>query len=256
MDVDIGGLMERFAVVTGAGSGIGRAAALALLGAGYSVLLAGRRKDALDQTVSEAGAGDRALAVPTDVTDENSVAALFRAARERFGRLDLLFNNAGTNAPPVSIEDLDLKVWNEVVAVNLTGAFLCAREAFRMMKEQRPSCGRIINNGSISAQVPRPRSAPYTATKHAITGLTKSLSLDGRAFNIACGQIDIGNAATAMTAAMARGVLQADGEIRTEPTMDMRHVADAVVYMAGLPLDANVQSLTIMATNMPFIGRG
>jgi NAD(P)-dependent dehydrogenase (short-subunit alcohol dehydrogenase family) len=248
--------MGKNAIVTGAGSGIGRGVALALLGAGYSVVLAGRTRDTLERTAAESGRAERAFVVPTDVSDENSVTALFHAARERFGRLDLLFNNAGIGAPPVPFDELDLARWNAVIAVNLTGAFLCAREAFRMMKAQDPCGGRIINNGSISAQVPRPRSAPYNASKHAITGLTKSLSLDGRAHNIACGQIDIGNAATAMTASMPRGVLQADGAVRAEPTIDMRHVADAVLYMACLPLDANVQSLTIIATNMPFIGRG
>jgi NAD(P)-dependent dehydrogenase (short-subunit alcohol dehydrogenase family) len=247
--------MERIAIVTGAGSGIGRAVALALHRAGYAVVLAGRRKDALDQTLSR-GELTRMLAVPTDVSDENSVAALFRTTREQFGRLDLLFNNAGIGAPPLPIEEVSVAQWNEVVAVNLTGTFLCAREAFRLMKEQRPQGGRIINNGSISAHVPRPLSVPYNATKHAITGLTKSLSLDGRAFGIACGQIDIGNAATDMTDRMPRGALQADGTVAPEPTIDVRHVAEAVVYMSGLPLDANVQFMTVMATRMPYIGRG
>jgi NAD(P)-dependent dehydrogenase (short-subunit alcohol dehydrogenase family) len=248
--------MDRIAVVTGAGSGIGRAVALVLLGAGYSVALAGRRADALEQTAAEAGASARVLAIPTDVTDEDSVTALFETVVAGFGRVDLLFNNAGRDAPGLPVDELSLAQWNAVVAVNLTGAFLCARAAFRQMKMQKPRGGRIINNGSIAAQVPRPRSAPYAASKHAITGLTKSLALDGRAFDIACGQIDIGNAATAMTAAMSKGVPQADGSIKAEPRFDMRHVADAVLYMAGLPLDANVPSLTITATAMPFAGRG
>jgi NAD(P)-dependent dehydrogenase (short-subunit alcohol dehydrogenase family) len=248
--------MGRIAIVTGAGSGIGRAVALALLGAGYSVALAGRRLEALQQTAAQADAGARASVIPADVTDEASVAALFAEVVKKFGRLDLLFNNAGKDAPGLPVDELSLAQWNEVVAVNLTGAFLCARAAFRQMKTQGPRGGRIINNGSIAAQVPRPLSAPYAASKHAITGLTKSLSLEGRAFDIACGQIDIGNAATAMTAAMGNGVLQADGSVKAEPRFDMRHVADAVLYMAGLPLDANVQSLTITATAMPFIGRG
>jgi NAD(P)-dependent dehydrogenase (short-subunit alcohol dehydrogenase family) len=245
--------MERIVVVTGAGSGIGRAVSRALVDAGYTVVLAGRRREALEETAE----GDaRAIVVPTDVTDEDSVAKLFATAAEKFGRVDLLFNNAGKDAPGLPIDELSLAQWNEVVAVNLTGAFLCARAAFRQMKAQAPQGGRIINNGSIAAQVPRPRSAPYAASKHAITGLTKSLGLEGRAYNIACGQIDIGNAATAMTAAMGKGVMQADGSIKTEPRFDMRHVADAVLYMAGLPLDANVLSLTVTATAMPFVGRG
>ena len=248
--------MERIAVVTGAGSGIGRAVTLALLGAGFSVVLAGRRRDALEQTAGDANAGARALVAPADVTDENSVAALFATITGKFGRLDLLFNNAGMDAPGLPIDELSLAQWNAVISVNLTGAFLCARAAFRQMKAQQPQGGRIINNGSIAAQVPRPRSAPYAASKHAITGLTKSLALEGRAYDIACGQIDIGNAATAMTAAMSKGVLQADGSVKTEPRFDMRHVADAVLYMASLPLDANVQSMTVMATKMPLIGRG
>jgi NAD(P)-dependent dehydrogenase (short-subunit alcohol dehydrogenase family) len=248
--------MERIAIVTGAGSGIGRAVALALLGAGYSVALAGRRKSALEETASEAGPDARALVVPADITDEGAVTRLFAAVAGKFHRLDLLFNNAGMDAPGLPIDELSLAQWNAVIAVNLTGAFLCARSAFRQMKTQQPRGGRIVNNGSIAAQVPRPRSAPYAASKHAITGLTKSLALEGRAFDIACGQIDIGNAATAMTAAMSKGVLQADGSVKTEPRFDMRHVADAVLYMAGLPLDANVPSLTITATAMPFVGRG
>ena len=248
--------MPNVAIVTGAGSGIGRAVALALLGAGYAVALAGRRAAALAETISQAPAGTSALVVPADISDERSVEQLFRAVTEHFGRLDLLFNNAGVSAPSVAFEDLSLAQWNDVIAVNLTGAFLCARAAVRVMKQQRPQGGRIINNGSISAHVPRPLSAPYTATKHAVTGLTRSLSLDGRAFHIACGQIDIGNAATSMTTAMSQGVLQADGSLAAEPTIDVRLVADAVLHMANLPLDANVQFMTIMATQMPFIGRG
>jgi NAD(P)-dependent dehydrogenase (short-subunit alcohol dehydrogenase family) len=246
----------KVALVTGAGSGIGRACALALLNAGYAVVLAGRRKEALDSTTALAPQDSAWLAVPADVRSESSVDALFRAARERFGRLDLLFNNAGSGAPQIPFEDLSLAQWDDVIAVNLSGAFLCARAAFRMMKEQRPQGGRIINNGSISAHAPRPLSAPYTASKHAITGLTKSLSLDGRAYDIVCGQIDIGNAATVMTSRMSQGALQADGSSRAEPVMDVEHVADTIVHMASLPLSANVQFLTIMATKMPFIGRG
>ena len=248
--------IAKIAMVTGAGSGIGQACALALLNAGYAVVLAGRRKEALERTIALAPKGAACLAVPADVRDESSVDALFSASRERFGRLDLLFNNAGTGATQIPVEDLSLAQVNDVVSVNLSGAFLCARAAFRVMKEQRPQGGRIINNGSLSAHSPRPMSAPYTASKHAITGLTKSLSLDGRAHNIACGQIDIGNAASAMTAHMSQGALQADGTAREEPTMDVRHVADAVVHMASLPLNSNVQFLTLMATKMPFIGRG
>jgi NAD(P)-dependent dehydrogenase (short-subunit alcohol dehydrogenase family) len=248
--------MPKIAVVTGAGSGIGRTVALALNGAGYAVLLAGRRGENLEETASLANDPARMIAQPTDVRDESSVDALFGLAEERFGRVDLLFNNAGTGAPPTTVDGVMLAQWNEVVAVNLTGAFLCARAAFRVMKRQEPRGGRIINNGSIAAQAPRPYTVAYTATKHAVTGLTKSLSLDGRPFDIACGQIDIGNAATEMTAAMARGVPQANGTMAVEPTMDVRHVADAVLYMAGLPLDANVQFMTVMATGMPFIGRG
>jgi len=247
----------KVAIVTGAGSGIGRAVALALLRDGYAVALAGRRKDALAGTVTEArDAAARALAVPTDVSDPVSVRALFAATRERFGRLDLLFNNAGTNAPGILLEELTVDQWRAVVDVNLTGAFLCTQEAFRLMKAQSPRGGRIINNGSISAHAPRPNSAPYTATKHAITGLTKSTALDGRKYDIACGQIDIGNALTEMAARMAKGVPQADGRVAVEPLMDVQHVADAVLMMARLPLDANVQFLTIMATKMPFVGRG
>ena len=249
--------MQPTALVTGAGSGIGRAVALALLGRGYRVALAGRRAEALDETIQMASAGAAdTLAIPTDVGDEAAVDALFAAIEKSFGRLDLLFNNAGTGAAPVPIDELSPAQWNRVVAVNLTGAFLCARGAFRLMRAQDPRGGRIINNGSISAHAPRLYSAPYTATKHAITGLTKSLALDGRAFDIACGQIDIGNAETPLTAHMASGALQADGELRPEPTMDVGLVADAVLYMAGLPLDANVLTLTVMATKMPFVGRG
>jgi NAD(P)-dependent dehydrogenase (short-subunit alcohol dehydrogenase family) len=248
--------MPKVAIVTGAGSGIGRAVALGLLGAGYSVALAGRRDAALAETISQAPPGASALAVPADISDEGSVEQLFRTVTERFGRLDLLFNNAGAGAPEIAFEELSLAQWNDVIAVNLTGAFLCARAAVRIMKHQRPQGGRIINNGSISAHVPRPLSAPYTASKHAVTGLTKSLSLDGRAFHIACGQIDIGNAATTMTTRMSQGALQADGSVAAEPTIDVRHVADAVLHMAELPLEANVQFMTIMATQMPYIGRG
>ncbi len=244
------------AVVTGAGSGVGRAAALALVRAGYHVALAGRQAPTLEATAAEAAASGRTLVVPTDVGDAASVGELFARAQEAFGRLDLLFNNAGMGAPPVPLEELTVEQWQSVVDVNLTGAFLCTREAFRLMKSQQPRGGRIINNGSISAHVPRPYSAPYTATKHAITGLTRSTSLDGRAYDIACGQIDIGNAATPMTERMAEGVPQANGEIRVEPRMDPEHVAQAVVYMASLPLEANVQFMTVMATKMPFIGRG
>jgi NAD(P)-dependent dehydrogenase (short-subunit alcohol dehydrogenase family) len=247
---------KRVALVTGGGSGIGRATALALLREGYAVVVAGRRPEALQQTVAAAPAGSSALAVTADVGDESSVHSLFEKTVAAFGRLDLLFNNAGGGAPPIPIEDLPVEHWHRVVAANLTGAFLCTREAFRIMKAQSPRGGRIINNGSISAHTPRPHSAPYTATKHAITGLTKSTALDGRRYDIACGQIDIGNAATEMTARMKGGVLQADGELAPEPTMDVEHVARAVVYMAGLPLDANVLFLTVMATQMPFVGRG
>lgn len=244
------------AVVTGAGSGIGRAAALALASRDWAVVLAGRRAEALEATRAQAPEGARLLVQPADVSDRDQVEALFDAAVSAFGRVDLLFNNAGTGAPPVPLEDLSLDDWRRVVDVNLTGAFLCLQAAFRRMKAQSPQGGRIINNGSISAQVPRPRSVAYTATKHAMTGLTRQASLDGRAFNIACGQIDIGNAATEMTARMSRGVLQADGSVAPEPTMDVGAVADAVAYMAGLPLGANVQFMTVMATDMPFIGRG
>jgi len=249
--------MNKTALVTGAGSGIGRASAIALANAGYQVVLAGRRADALQQTVdAAANAADRLLAVPTDVGDPASVKALFARLRDAFGRLDLLFNNAGTGTPAMPLEDLSFEQWKAVLDVNLTGAFLCTQEAFRLMKSQTPRGGRIINNGSISAHAPRPFSAPYTATKHAITGLTKATSLDGRAYDIACGQIDIGNAATDMTERMTRGVIQPNGEMMVEPRMDVRLVADAIVNMASLPLDANVQFMTIMATKMPFVGRG
>ncbi len=251
------GALTKVAIVTGAGTGIGKHVALALLEEGYAVVLAGRRKAALEATAQEAKApGARTLAVPTDVGDPSSVRALFARTKETFGRLDLLFNNAGIGAPGVPLEDLTPDQWKAVVETNLSGAFYCTQEAFRLMKSQDPRGGRIINNGSISAHTPRPNSAPYTATKHAITGLTKSASLDGRKYDIACGQIDIGNAATDMTARMVDGVPQADGSTRPEPRMDPHHVARAVVYMAGLPLEANVQFLTVMATKMPFIGRG
>jgi NAD(P)-dependent dehydrogenase (short-subunit alcohol dehydrogenase family) len=247
----------KVAIVTGAGSGIGKAVAVTLLKHGYSVTLGGRRAAALAQVVREAGdAGLRALAVPTDVGDPASVRALFDRTRERFGRLDLLFNNAGTGAPGIPLEDLTYEQWQNVVNVNLTGVFLCTQEAIRIMKAQTPRGGRIINNGSISAHTPRPNSAPYTATKHAVTGLTKSTALDGRKHDIACGQIDIGNALTDMAARMAKGVPQANGSVAVEPLMDVQRVADAVLHMASLPLDANVLFLTIMATKMPFVGRG
>jgi NAD(P)-dependent dehydrogenase (short-subunit alcohol dehydrogenase family) len=249
--------MHKIALVTGAGSGIGRAVALALQGGGYSVVLAGRRAAELEQTASQAHSeGGRMVAVPTDVSKVEEVRALFDEVRKHFGRLDLLFNNAGRGTPAIPMEDLSYEQWSSVVGVNLTGAFLCAQEAIRMMKAQDPRGGRIINNGSISAHVPRPHSAPYTATKHAITGLTKCISLDGRPYDIACGQIDIGNAATEMTKRMTDGVPQANGTMAVEPRMNVQHVADAVVYMANLPLDANVQFMTVMATKMPFIGRG
>ncbi|MFN3511993.1 MAG: SDR family oxidoreductase [Phenylobacterium sp.] len=246
-------MSEKIALVTGAGSGIGRAAAKALLEAGWSLVLTGRRRDPLEETAD--GWLERALVHPADVSQPAEVERLFHAARSRFGRLDLLFNNAGASAGG-RFEDLTLDAWRRVVDVNLTGAFLCAQAAFRMMKDQDPRGGRIVNNGSISAHAPRPFSAPYTATKHAITGLTKSITLEGRAYDIACGQIDIGNAATEMTAAMARGVPQADGSFAPEPLMDVQAVADAVLFMAGLPPSANVQFMTVMATKMPFIGRG
>ena len=245
------------AIITGAGSGIGRATAHALWQAGYALTLAGRREDALRETVALAGADDaRALIVPTDVSHLESVRNLFAATRQRYGRLDLLFNNAGVNTPEVPLEELRPDKWLQIIAVNLTGAFYCTQEAFKLMKAQNPRGGRIINNGSISAQTPRPHSAPYTASKHGLSGLTKSSALDGRAWNIACGQIDIGNASTDMAARMERGTLQADGRVAVEPTMHVRHVADAVVYMAKLPLNANVLFMTVMASGMPYVGRG
>lgn len=248
---------SKIAVVTGAGSGIGRAVALTLHAAGYAVILAGRRIDALKVTIAQARADSANLhAVSTDVSKPESVQALFDFVREKYGRLDLLFNNAGTNVPGVPFEDLTYEQWSTVVGANLTGAFLCAQQAIRIMKAQQPRGGRIINNGSLSAYVPRPHSAPYTSTKHAITGLTRCISLDGRAYHVACGQIDIGNAVTEMSARLAAGALQPNGEIMPEPRMDVQHVADAVLYMANLPLDANVQFMTVMATKMPFIGRG
>jgi len=247
----------KVAIVTGAGTGVGKAIALALLENGYSVTLAGRRIERLEMTVAEAGpAASRTLVVPTDVGNPDAVQALFASTQERFGRLDLLFNNAGTGAPPLPLEDLTYDQWKSVVDTNLTGAFLCTQQAFRLMKSQDPMGGRIINNGSISAQVPRPNSAPYTATKHAITGLTRSTSLDGRKYDIACGQIDIGNAETEMTGVIKTGIPQPNGSIMPEATMDVDNVARAVMYMASLPLDANVQFMTVMATKMPFIGRG
>jgi NAD(P)-dependent dehydrogenase (short-subunit alcohol dehydrogenase family) len=248
---------NKVAIVTGAGSGIGKAAALALLGDGYRVALAGRRKERLEQVVVDAGpSGARALVVPTDVGDPESVRALFARTKGAFGRLDLLFNNAGIGAPGIPLEDLTYAQWKAVVDANLTGVFLCTQEAFKIMKSQTPRGGRIINNGSISAHAPRPNSSPYTSTKHGVTGLTKSTSLDGRKYDIACGQIDIGNAATDLAAKMASGVPQANGTVAVEPLMDVGHVASAVLYMASLPLDANVQFLTVMATKMPFVGRG
>ena len=247
----------KVAIVTGVGTGIGKATALALLQEGYSVVLAGRRVEPLKTTAREAGpSGSRALVVPTDVGQPVSVQVLFAKTKETFGRLDVLFNNAGTSTPPVPLQDLTYEQWKSVVNVNLTGAFLCIQEAFKIMKSQEPMGGRIINNGSISAHAPRPNSAPYTATKHAITGLTKATALDGRKYDGACGQIDIGNAATEMTERMKDGVPQANGSVQAEPRIDVGHVARAVVYMASLPLDANVQFMTVMATKMPFIGRG
>ena len=247
----------RIALVTGAGSGIGRAVALGLLGAGWTVVLAGRRHEALEETAKLSGApGDRVLAVATDVTDSAAVRALFAHTRDAFGRLDLLFNNAGVSAPAVPLEDVSLEKWREVIDTNVTGVFLCLQEAFRLMKTQQPRGGRIINNGSISAHVPRPMAAPYNAAKHAVTGLTKSAALDGRPFGIACGQIDIGNTETTMAGKMKGGVLQANGTIAPEPTFDVKHVVDAVLYLAGLPADVNVPFMTVMATGMPYIGRG
>src|SRR5580658_2494883 len=249
--------MTKVALITGAGSGIGKASALALAGAGWSLALCGRRVERLESTAEAARAkGVAAEAVGADVGDPEAVAQLFEAVKTRFGRLDLLFNNAGTGAPPKPLEELSYDEWRRVVDANLTGAFLCTQGAFRLMKAQDPRGGRIINNGSISAHAPRPNSAPYTATKHAITGLTRSAALDGRPFDIACGQIDIGNAETPLTARMSQGVPQPNGEVKAEPVMDIRHVVDAVLYMAGLPLDANVLFLTVMANQMPFVGRG
>jgi len=248
---------SKIALITGAGSGIGKASALALLRAGYAVVLAGRRAEALQATVDAAGAlGAHALIVPTDVTDPNSVRALFAKTVATYGRLDVLFNNAGVGAPALPLEDLTYEQWRAVVDINLTGSFLCTQEAFKIMKSQTPRGGRIINNGSISAHAPRPNSAPYTATKHAITGLTKSTSLDGRKYDIACGQIDVGNADTEMVSRMKTGIMQANGQIAVEPTMDVENVANAVVFMANMSLDANVQFITVMATKMPLVGRG
>ncbi len=249
-------MADKVALVTGAGSGIGRAVALALGTAAYHVVLTGRRVAELEKTRALSPNEGSMLPVACDITQPDQVEQLFAAAKQKFSRLDLLFNNAGMGAPAIPMDELTFAQWSAVVNVNLTGAFLCAQHAMRWMKAQSPQGGRIINNGSISAHVPRPNSAPYTATKHAITGLTRSISLDGRQFHIACGQIDIGNAATEMTDRMASGILQANGETIVEPRMDVKHVADAVVYMASLPLDANVQFMTVMATNMPFIGRG
>lgn len=246
----------KIALVTGAGSGIGRATAIALSAAGYFVVLVGRRLEPLLETVAAMGTGEESMVVPTDVTNPDAVNALFARIKEKFGRLDVLFNNAGRNFPGIAFEDLSYEKWTAVVDVNLTGMFLCAQGAFRLMKEQLPQGGRIINNGSISAHAPRPDSAPYTATKHAVTGLTKSISLDGRKYDIACGQIDIGNAHTELSQRMSKGVKQANGEVTVEAMMDVSQVANAVVYMAGVPLDTNVQFITVMATKMPFVGRG
>ena len=247
----------KVAIVTGAGTGVGQCTAISLLREGYSVALAGRRKNLLEVTVKEAGdTGSPTLVIPTDVSDPVSVRELFKQTKKTFGRLDLLFNNAGIGAPPVPLEDLTYEQWKAVLDVNLTGSFLCTQEAFKIMKSQNPRGGRIINNGSISAHVPRPFSSPYTATKHAITGLTRSTSLDGRVYDIACGQIDIGNAATEMTAPMEEGIIQANGKTLVEPRMDVSNVANAVVHMASLPLNANVMFMTVLATKMPFVGRG
>jgi len=248
---------KKIALVTGAGSGIGRGVSIGLLGDGFSVVLAGRRQAQLDETAAQSGAPpSRVLAVATDVTDPESVKALFAKTASTFGRLDVLFNNAGIGAPGVPLEDLTYEQWKAVVDTNLTGSFICTQEAFKIMKDQTPRGGRIINNGSISAHTPRPNSSPYTSTKHAITGLTKSTSLDGRKYDIACGQIDVGNALTPLAERMTKGVPQANGTVMAEPVMDVSHVASAVVYMASLPLDANVMFLTVMATKMPFAGRG
>jgi len=249
-------MAEKVAMVTGAGSGIGRAVALALAREGYATVLAGRRKEALEETAKLAGASAEVLAVPSDVAEPASVDALFAATKDKYGRIDVLFNNAGTGTPAIGFEELTFEQWSRVVATNLTGSFLCAQAAFRLMKAQRPMGGRIINNGSISAHAPRPNSAPYTATKHGVTGLTKAISLDGRKYDIACGQIDIGNALTPLAARMEKGVPQADGSVRQEPLMDVENVARSVVFMASLPPDANALFLTVMATKMPFVGRG
>lgn len=250
-------IKDRIALVTGAGTGIGRGVSLGLQSAGYSVVLAGRRAEKLEETAKKAGSnGGKMLAVPTDISQPESVRALFAKTREAFGRLDLLFNNAGISFPATPMEDLSLEQWNEIVAINLTGPFLCAQEAIKIMKAQEPRGGRIINNGSLSAQSPRPNSAPYTAAKHGLTGLTKSIALDGRKYDIACTQIDIGNAATDMSRAMAFGVPQANGSRMPEPRFHVKHIVDAVLYMANLPLDTNVPFITIMATKMPFVGRG
>ena len=248
---------QKISIVTGAGTGVGKSASLALADEGWTIVLAGRRKDPIEAVANEIKSrGGNASAIVTDTSDTKSVKGLFEETKQAFGRLDLLFNNAGTNAPGVSLEDLSFEQWTNVVNVNLTGVFLCTQEAFRLMKAQTPMGGRIINNGSISAHVPRPGSAPYTATKHAVTGLTRSTSLDGRKYNIACGQIDIGNALTEMAARMTKGVPQADGSIQVEPVMDVANVGKTVAHMASLPMEANVQFVTVMATNMPFIGRG
>ena len=248
---------QKISIDTGAGTGVGKSASLALADEGWTIVLAGRRKDPIEAVANEIKSrGGNALAIVTDTSDTKSVKGLFEETKRAFGRLDLLFNNAGTNAPGVSLEDLSFEQWTNVVNVNLTGVFLCTQEAFRLMKAQTPMGGRIINNGSISAHVPRPGSAPYTATKHAVTGLTRSTSLDGRKYNIACGQIDIGNALTEMAARMTKGVPQADGSIQVEPVMDVSNVGKTVAHMASLPMEANVQFVTVMATNMPFIGRG
>lgn len=249
-------MTEKVAIITGAGSGIGRSAAIALVREGYKVTLAGRRREMLERTAERVRDQSNLLLVPTDITNPQSVKQLFEQTISKFGKVNILFNNAGTNTSNILLEDLSLEEWNRVVDVNLTGAFLCTREAFRVMKDQDPMGGRIINNGSISSQVPRPNAVVYNATKHGITGLTKSTALDGRKYNIACGQIDIGNASTDMASKMNTGVPQADGTVATEPTMDVTNVSEAVVYMSGLPLEANVLFMTVMATQMPFVGRG